>query len=582
MHISDHHNGLKQSKMSTKKPSRLSEQVTGAVHKYISRRKLDTKRSRCVSLEEMTSRSVMSSAASTSNIILFSYTSIDHSMAESQYTAFKFWISESEDLYKPELAQLLYPLFTHLYIALLTNCPTTPSPATKFHKRHLATFLGNPEFKQFIHQLGELSCKEDLDQNPSVASFMSSKYSVTLTEKTYNYLLSYLETTDCPLLLQILNQEVEINIGDPLGAGSRQESRAGLVDTTPPLESSSADMSRLREILADVRSGPGSVPSIALYRLQCEEGAVSCAAPDERGALLCLGGADSQLRLVSTQPGPGWTEEQELGAGLLTLNCPGPQLSSLQVLPGDSRVLRGHHGPVYGVDWVAGGGLLSAGEDCSVRYWDRDSGAGLAVYRGHQYPVWRVVSNILGSNFVTCSLDRTVRLWSTEYSHPLRIYSGHDDSVNCVAWHPNCNYIFSGSSDNTVRMWSFTDAKCVRLFPAGKAGITSVAASPDGKLAACAGDDRLIRVWDLAQGGLIKELRGHQQSSVTDLVWCQDSRLLVSGAEDGSLKVWDTVPGVEAGQEGVAQLSCGPNTSVLSSQFTDTNTLIVSAIEYCQ
>ena len=29
---------------------------------------------------------------------------------------FKFWISESEDHYKPELAQLLYPLFTHLYI----------------------------------------------------------------------------------------------------------------------------------------------------------------------------------------------------------------------------------------------------------------------------------------------------------------------------------------------------------------------------------------------------------------------------------------------------------------------------------
>ena len=40
----------------------------------------------------------------------------DHSAAESQYTAFKFWISESEDHYKPELAQLLYPLFTHLYI----------------------------------------------------------------------------------------------------------------------------------------------------------------------------------------------------------------------------------------------------------------------------------------------------------------------------------------------------------------------------------------------------------------------------------------------------------------------------------
>ena len=91
------------SKMSAKKSSRLSEQVTGAVHKYISRRKLDTKRSRCVSLEEMTSRSVMNSAASTSNIILFSYTSIDHSMAESQYTAAESRYFEDKMQYRATL-----------------------------------------------------------------------------------------------------------------------------------------------------------------------------------------------------------------------------------------------------------------------------------------------------------------------------------------------------------------------------------------------------------------------------------------------------------------------------------------------
>ena len=143
--------------MSSKK-SRMSEQISGAVSKYISRRKLDTKRSRCVSVAEMTSRSVMSSATSTGNLMIFSNTSIDYNQTETQYTSFKFWISESEDHYKPELAQLLYPLFTHLYITLLSSSPAPGQPggnlAVKFHTRHRQTFLGNPEFKQFIQQLG--------------------------------------------------------------------------------------------------------------------------------------------------------------------------------------------------------------------------------------------------------------------------------------------------------------------------------------------------------------------------------------------------------------------------------------------
>ena len=77
---------------------------------------------------------------------------------------------------------------------------------------------------------------------------------------------------------------------------------------------------------------------------------------------------------------------------------------------------------MYDLDWIKGGGLLSCSEDTSVRYWDRDSGAGLAVYRGHNYPVWKVKSDDLGMKFVTASLDRTARLWQPEFNHPLRVY----------------------------------------------------------------------------------------------------------------------------------------------------------------
>lgn len=148
--------------------------------------------------------------------------------------------------------------------------------------------------------------------------------------------------------------------------------------------------------------------------------------------------------------------------------------------------------------------------------------------------------------------------------------------MDCVAWHPNCNYILTGSSDKTVRMWSYTDAQCVRLFPAGKAGITAVAFSFDGKLAASAGEDRRVRVWDLAEGTQLREFRGHA-SGIVSLVWAQDSRMVISGAGDGSIRVWDTKG--DSGSETMAQFSCGPNTSVVGTSFTDTNTLLVTATE---
>merc|ERR1719419_1729093 len=213
---------------SPKRAGRASEQISTVLSKYlVSRRRLgDSKRPRSVSVAEMAALQMVSTATSTPNMVGFSTTTVDHAAAETQYTGFKFWISESEDHYKPELAQLLYPLFTHLYIRLLVHCPS--QFAVRFHKRHYATFLGNPEFKLFIQQLAEVGSADDLDQNQTIATFRSSKYSVTLTEKTYQYLVHYLETTESGLLLQILNQEVDISIGDPLGASSRQEARLGL------------------------------------------------------------------------------------------------------------------------------------------------------------------------------------------------------------------------------------------------------------------------------------------------------------------------------------------------------------------
>jgi len=569
---------------SPKRAGRASEQISTVLSKYLSRRRLgDSKRPRSVSVAEMAALQVVSTATSTPNMVAFSTTAIDQAAAEMQYTGFKFWISESEDHYKPELAQLLYPLFTHLYIRLLVHC--APTVAARFHKRHLATFLGNPEFKLFIQQLAEVSSPEEMDQSPTIASFRAAKYNITLTDKTYQYLLRYLETSESGLLLQILSQEVELTIGDPLGAGSRQETRASLLAKEGDAEASNTSQReeeakmRLEEAIKGVRDGAPCVPSIALYRVTCNEGLVASAQSDEGGGVLALGGGDGAVRLVDLQPLGGEGGVLEVGGSTVRLGWEEgqePRGTSLRMLPGQVRALRGHCGPVYGLTHLRDGPLISCSEDTTIRLWDRESGAGLAVLRGHQYPVWCVKADRLGLQFVSGSFDRTIRLWRPEAAHPLRVYAGHEGSVDCLDWHPNCNYILSGSTDKSVRMWSHLDGRCVRVFASHKGGVSTLACSPDGKLLASGGEDRRIKVWDLAMGRVVRELRGHTDT-ITNLAWGSDSRLLVSGGREGAVRVWDA-----AGAEGadvLAALGAGASAQVVGLGWTDTNSVLVTAVE---
>ncbi len=83
---------------------------------------------------------------------------------------FQLWISESHDSYKPELAQLLYPVFTHLYLEMVGSGHKLA--ATKFLKKHQSTFLGNPEFANFIRQLANVTLPDEIARDEIVNTYM--------------------------------------------------------------------------------------------------------------------------------------------------------------------------------------------------------------------------------------------------------------------------------------------------------------------------------------------------------------------------------------------------------------------------
>lgn len=236
--------------------------------------------------------------------------------------------------------------------------------------------------------------------------------------------------------------------------------------------------------------------------------------------------------------------------------------------PANSKRLYGHSGPVYAVSFAPSATrskgevaptnprwLLSCSADKTIRLWSLDLWECTVVYKGHAQAVWDVKWGPFGYYFVSGSHDKTARLWVTDRIRQQRIFAGHDQDVDCVCFHPNSAYVFTASSDRTVRMWTVTTGTAVRMFTGHTGNITALSCSPSGKLLASADDHGVIMLWDLASGRLIKRMRGHSKLPIWSLDWSVESTVLVSGAADCTVRVWDIAPPAPEQPSGQARIA---------------------------
>jgi WD40 repeat protein/serine/threonine protein kinase/CubicO group peptidase (beta-lactamase class C family) len=219
------------------------------------------------------------------------------------------------------------------------------------------------------------------------------------------------------------------------------------------------------------------------------------------------------------------------------------------------RRFAGHTGRIDSVVFCADGQrALSGSVDGTQRLWDVQTGDTLARLTGHRGAVESVAVSPDGKQAVSAGTDRTLRLWDLASGKVIRLFGGpgHTSFIPSVAFSPDGRFVLSGSMDRTMRMWDVATGNEVRRFPEHPSGINSVAFSPDGRLLLSAsgslprtngqgygpcGFDCTLRLWDAETGREVHRFEA-QGWTLTSATFTTDGRHALSASADGSVCLW--------------------------------------------
>ncbi|CAJ0961026.1 unnamed protein product, partial [Mesorhabditis belari] len=137
-----------------------------------------------------------------------------------------------------------------------------------------------------------------------------------------------------------------------------------------------------------------------------------------------------------------------------------------------------------------------------------------------------------------------VMVWFIHTKEYLHTLTGHTGLVDSLLFEPERDLVVSGSRDGTIRVWDVQRGTCIAhfVFHEGSRFSGWFGMQLRGNILACYYASE-VKVWDIREGGsCLHHLPGQTLNFISSMQWL-DSGLLVTGSEDGSVKLWDVDKG---------------------------------------
>ncbi|KAL7787264.1 quinon protein alcohol dehydrogenase-like superfamily [Trichoderma afarasin] len=217
------------------------------------------------------------------------------------------------------------------------------------------------------------------------------------------------------------------------------------------------------------------------------------------------------------------------------------------------RTLRGHIHQIHSVEASPDGSqLISVSRlDRTIRIWDIDpEAADSNMWEGHEEYYLPMAFSTDGSKFALASRENSITILDTATSSHVQTLIGHQGVIDCIDISSDGKLLASASSDNSVKIWNIAENACIQTLEGYTGQITSVKFSPDSQRLASASyarlsqeaNDHTIRIWDLATSSYLT-LIDCGYVTPKSIHFSQDGKILVSGSDYGTVKVWETIAG---------------------------------------
>jgi WD40 repeat protein len=117
------------------------------------------------------------------------------------------------------------------------------------------------------------------------------------------------------------------------------------------------------------------------------------------------------------------------------------------------RILARGAGGVGGISISSDGRLVAAPAGQETRIIEMDTGANIALLRGHSGLVTSASFSPEGKTIITASLDRTARIWEIARGTEVDTLRGHAGGLNAALFSPDGSHIATAAQDGTARVY---------------------------------------------------------------------------------------------------------------------------------